>query len=918
MSPLSFARLRAGGGGETFSSYNFLCRSQLRSFPARSIFRGGRRSHAPPSGCAGSFLSFSKSATSLEKPFAAQLRLPPESSSSYLSFSASPAASSWWLDAFSAILGLLTLSRRGLCFSGRRPVPSGTSVGRLSACAPSLPAQTASATPLSRVDGIRLGREPPLSACLYYSTSMGQDGGERRAAAPSAAEKLAQLRQLMKDRGLDAFIVYSGDAHGSEIPAPCDERRQFLTGFDGSSGVAVVTADEALLWTDGRYFVQAERQLDPSLWRLMKQNTPGTPKVQDWLFNNPKVKRLGVEGKYTPISEYRQLLHVGFSRPSSSATHALRASGDHAGAVKTEGSCSAKDATNSKEIVIVSDNLVDQVWGASRPPAPTADILVHPIAFSGASTRQKAVQIVQQMRTSRCDVLLLSALDDVAWFLNLRGSDVPCSPVFLSYCLLVDSAPDAPAEVEGGEKATQDDAAAPLIILYLNEARIKGDVAEELAKAQVRVRPYESVRTDLRHVLRDKKSFIEFILKSKDLPDEQKGLQESTQPSSAPKGSDTCLDAPGKGAQMLWLDPTVNVSVYATANECDARTTLTVTPAATNKAVKNAAELEGMKEAHFQDGVALAKFFTWLEQYAEQQPREPFTEWEVAQVVDSFRALSPSFRGISFSTIASADANAAIVHYRPSQEHSAPVTSSCLFLLDSGGHYAVGGTTDVTRTVHTGTPSEEQRRYFTLVLKGLIGVSRQAFPQGTRGPQLDILARQHLWASGLDYRHGTGHGVGSYLNVHEGPIGISPRLICQAGETELAEGNVLSVEPGFYEKDNLGIRIENLVYIEKATLAGNFEGMKFLRFQQLTAVPIQKKLILPSLLTNEEIQWLNDYHRWVWTQVAPRLEMEAAQSEVVSSVRLDGTRTVSVPAPEETLRWLESATAAMPLHATRF
>ncbi|CBZ52800.1 Peptidase M24, related [Neospora caninum Liverpool] len=672
----------------------------------------------------------------------------------------------------------------------------------------------------------------------------------------SAGEKLSQLRKLMKDRQLDAFIVYSGDAHGSEIPAPCDERRQFLTGFDGSNGVAVVTADEALLWTDGRYFVQAEQQLDASLWTLMKQNTPGTPKVQGWLFNNAKVKRVGVDGHSTLISEYRQLLHAGFVPSPSSSAPSLGAAGDLS--LKSNGSGGPVDAGNAKELVILSENLVDQ------------------------------------------------ALDDVAWFLNLRGADAPCSPVFLSYCLIVNTA-SALHPAENGDSSVQDGSSA-LIVLYTNEERIKGAVAEALARYRVHVRPYGSVCDDLRHVLRNKPSFIDFISQA-----ERPAGSNNQNADASNQKSDDGSERSKTCAQMLWVDPTANVSIFATANECDARVTLAVTPAAKQKAVKNSAELEGMKEAHVQDGVALAKFFSWLERTSGEPQPEPFSEWLVAQVVDGFRALSPSFRGISFSTIASADANAAIVHYRPSREDSAPVTSSCLFLLDSGGHYAVGGTTDVTRTVHTGTPTELQRRYFTLVLKGFIGLSRQVFPQGTRGPQLDVLARQYLWASGLDYRHGTGHGVGSYLNVHEGPIGISPRLICQAGETDLAEGNVLSVEPGFYEQGSLGIRIENLVYVTKATPAENFEDMKFLRFDQLTVVPIQKKLILPSLLTNEEIQWLNDYHQRVWTLVAPRLR-EETKNKAVTSITVGEGRRISVPTPGETLSWLEKATAPLPLH----
>ncbi|KYK70533.1 creatinase domain-containing protein [Toxoplasma gondii TgCatPRC2] len=886
MIPLSFPRLRQAGGGNFLRPQYRRCRGHVR-VSTKALWGGFHAAHAPA--------FFPGTLTSTVNPFHAPLTCLPHRTASCLSFQGSSAASTgcpFWLGALSAVFSLLTLSGRGVSFVSRRALDSSRHCSSPSACLHSTLHGLPPSQFLSSGNFLQSLQKPSLRFC---SSSMARDG-QSSDAGLSPGEKLSQMRTLMKDRNLDAFVVYSGDAHGSEIPAPSDERRQFLTGFDGSSGVAVVTADEALLWTDGRYFVQAEQQLDASLWTLMKQNTPGTPKVPEWLFNNSKVKRVGIDGHCTPISEYRQLLHAGFSPPSAPCLGASSSL-----SLKNDGASRPSDIAESKELIL-SENLVDLVWGAARPPAPCAEIHVHPLSYAGATTREKAAQVLQQMAAARCDVLLLSALDDVAWFLNLRGADVPCSPVFLSYCLIVNTA-SASCPPESGNPA-QD--ASPLIVLYTNEARIKGAVAEELAKSRVYVRPYASVCNDLRHVLQNKPSFVDFIRKAG-----QKGNAEAD---VVNRQSDDRSKKEKTGAEMLWLDPTANVSIFATANECDTRVTLTVTPAAKQKAVKNPAELEGVKEAHVQDGVALAKFLTWLEERSEDPQAESFTEWEVAQVVDGLRALSPSFRGISFSTIASANANAAIVHYRPIREHSAPVTSSCLFLLDSGAHYAVGGTTDVTRTVHTGTPSESQKRYFTLVLKGFIGLSRQVFPQGTRGPQLDVLARQHLWASGLDYRHGTGHGVGSYLNVHEGPIGISPRLICQAGETDLAEGNVLSVEPGFYQQGSLGIRIENLVYVTKATPSENFENMRFLRFDQLTVVPIQKKLILPSLLTNEEIQWLNDYHQKVWTLVAPRLQEEAKQNNAVTSITVGGNRLMSVPSPDHTLSWLEKATAPLPLH----
>ncbi|PHJ18576.1 creatinase domain-containing protein [Cystoisospora suis] len=763
----------------------------------------------------------------------------------------------------------------------------------------------------------------PPSPLRAHSGSPAMGLGSKNSPMP-VADRLYALRQLMKDRSLDAFIVYSGDAHGSEIPAACDERRQFLTGFDGSSGVAVVTAREALLWTDGRYFVQAEQQLDPALWTLMKQNVPGVAKVQEWLANKPEVKRVGVEGCSTPISEYRQLLRFGFV-PAASSSVTLTAAGEELLSEGFETGRRASDGdSNAKEIVILSESLVDRVWGDARPAKPSADIHVHPLQYAGSSIRQKHGQMLKEMRRAHCDVLLLSALDDIAWFLNLRGADIPCSPVFLSYCLVVDCASaeavdrDSTAAVSSGDVqprsagAAAGDESPTIAVLYTDEERIHGEVAQHLSGAGIRVRPYEMLCKDIRHVSRNKASYIQAMLQLPP-PHSRQGRVQVVEQAAVFDGTTQGSSANhSTAARMLWLDPAVNVEVFATATEGDSRVALKVTPAAKQKAVKNAAELEGMKEAHIDDGVALAKFFTWISQQAQQPLLHPFTEWHAAQLVNTFRSLSSSFKGLSFSTIASVDANAAVVHYRPTKGKSAPLTTSSLFLLDSGAHYAVGGTTDVTRTVHLSTPTEKQKRYFTL---GFIALSRQSFPQGTRGPQLDVLARQYLWQSGLDYRHGTGHGVGSYLNVHEGPVGISPRLICQAGETDLAEGNVLSVEPGYYEKDNFGIRIENLVYITKAAPSDDFENMKFLRFEQLTMVPIQKELVLLSLLNNEEIQWLNSYHQCVWANIAPRLQQELHQGPPVPMSLWEAADiTVTPPSAEQTLRWLEAATAPLPLH----
>ncbi|XP_039801282.1 aminopeptidase P2 isoform X2 [Panicum virgatum] len=531
--------------------------------------------------------------------------------------------------------------------------------------------------------------------------------------ASDGDEKLRSLRRLFArpDVAIDAYIVPSQDAHQSEFIAECFMRRAYLTGFTGSAGTAVVTKDKAALWTDGRYFLQAEKELTHE-WTLMRSGNHGVPTTSEWLNDVlPSGCRVGIDPFLFSFDAAEEL----------------------------------KDSISNKnhELVLVRGmNLVDEIWGDARPEPPKEPTRVHDIKYAGIDVPSKLSFIRSHLTENGCDAVVISMLDEVAWLLNMRGSDVPHSPVFYSYLIV--------------EVSTA--------TLFVDSNKVSEDVLEHLEKAGVKLKPYEAIVSEVER-----------------------------------------------------------------------------------------------------DAAALAEFWCWLED--EVCKSVPLTEVQVAEKLLEFRKKQDGFIETSFDTISGYGANGAVIHYRPTPEDCSSVGSDNLFLLDSGAQY-IDGTTDITRTVHFGEPSPRQKECFTRVLQGHIALDQAVFPERTPGFVLDVLARSSLWKIGLDYRHGTGHGVGAALNVHEGPQSISYRY---GNLTALQKGMIVSNEPGYYEDNSFGIRIENLLLIKELNLANSFGGISYLGFERLTFVPIQSKLIDVSLLSPSEINWVNDYHEEVWDKVSPLL-----------------------------------------------
>eukprot|EP00668_Euglena_longa_P002750 GGOE01003213.1.p1 GENE.GGOE01003213.1~~GGOE01003213.1.p1 ORF type:complete len:629 (-),score=213.97 GGOE01003213.1:203-1963(-) len=558
-------------------------------------------------------------------------------------------------------------------------------------------------------------------------------------------------------------------------PARC-ERRAYITGFTGSAGSAVITQKEALLWTDGRYFIQAAQQMEEGVWTLIKAGLPEVPTVEKWLVENlPKNSVLGFDPWTISIE--------GFKKLRDSVTARKR----------------------SALVLKPTDNLVDLLWQQDTehpmPPLPSDQVFIHPLEYAGKSVAEKLTSLAADMKKERVTHILVTALDDVAWLLNLRGSDTDCSPIFISYCI---AKADATAT------------------LFIDPAKVTDDVRAHLSTANVALQPYEAIVD---------------------------ALADTTQ-----VDAEYSYDAAQCNVRLFDLlegNPVV---------ESSPRTSL-VTVA---KAAKNDVELQGMKDSHVRDAAALVKYLKWLEDSISQ--KVPVTECSGAEKLRQFRSEVRLFRGLSFETISGVGSNAAIIHYIPSAETDRPITDDAIYLLDSGGQY-LDGTTDVTRTMHFGQPTPKQIECFTRVLKGHLALRRLVVPNTCTGPAIDSWARASLWQVGLDYLHGTGHGVGCYLNVHEGPHGIGQR----SSTSKLLAGYVVSNEPGYYEQGEFGIRIENLCYFRETSTPYNMPGVKFLELDDLTMVPIQAKLIDVGLLNDEELTALNEYHRRVLDQVGPLL-----------------------------------------------
>lgn len=582
----------------------------------------------------------------------------------------------------------------------------------------------------------------------------------------SSKDKLARLRELMHQRGLAGYLVPSTDEHHSEYVPEGAKRLRWLSGFTGSAGIILVTPSEALLWTDGRYHLQASRELDPEAFTLMRVGIAGVPELDEVICTKVGPgQKVGLDPKLFSIQEFSKLK----------------------GRLELFGI----------ELFPLEENLVDLLW-EDRPSPPKGLIWPLDESFAGMDVPEKLRLVREELGRRGGGVLVLGALDEIAWLLNLRGSDVPYNPVFQAYVLL-----------------TQQEA-----FLFVESSRLSLEALQKISRWTM-IRPYREVG---QHLVR--------------LAEQIKRV--TVDPAST---SQWVKELAGKKARII-EEPS---------------------PAARLKAVKNQVEREGMVSCHKRDGVAMVRFLRWLE---EQVPRGGITETQAARYLDRLRASLDHYAGPSFETIVAYGPNGAVVHYRPSPETDLELGPRGILLVDSGAHY-LDGTTDVTRTVALGRPTALQKERFTRVLKGHILLACTRFPQGTTGKQLDALARAHLWEAGLDYRHGTGHGIGCYLNVHEGPQSISPK---DTG-VPLLEGMFVTNEPGYYQDGAFGIRIENVMMVEKDQELKTDYG-PFLKFRTVTMVPLDRRLIKLRLLSPRERAWLNQYHLEVREALSPELEPE--------------------------------------------
>ena len=630
-------------------------------------------------------------------------------------------------------------------------------------------------------------------------------------AALTAAQRLANLRALMRARGLTAYIIPSSDAHASEYVPKRDERRAYISGFTGSAGTAVVTAmpaaaaggalpkkDEALLWTDGRYFAQALSELDAAHWVLMKDRLPDTPSVEAWLAAAlPPESVVGCDGKLMPLVTVQRLRAALEPKGIALACDDGGGSSDDAAATMAHG------------------NLVDAIWaddtGALQPPAPSSPLYPLParVASAGGASA-KLARVRSALAEEGCSALVVSALDEVAWLLDVRGSDVECNPVAVAYAVVhADGRCD----------------------LFVNSAKVLDSARAHLDAAGVTLLPYEGIWAALRGVV-----------------------------------------------GRVWIDAaTSSQAIYSAlaarsgADAGAANLLQRMSPLQLMKAIKSDREIAGARAAHLRDGAALVSFFAWLEASVLRGVdmrgggggtplSAPLTEHSVCAVLEGFRSAQADYVGPSFPTIAGYGPRGAVIHYRPEAASAARLGADAVFLCDSGGQY-LDGTTDVTRTLHFGAPTAHERRAYTRVLQGHIALACARFPAGASGVALDAIARAPLWADSLDYRHGTGHGVGAFLNVHEGPFGIAPQ-VRTAYEGGIAAGMVLSNEPGYYEDGAFGVRIENLALVVPAPLPPHapFGDKAWLAFDNLTLVPMCRALTDATLLSPFERAYLDSYH----------------------------------------------------------
>lgn len=576
-------------------------------------------------------------------------------------------------------------------------------------------------------------------------------------------ERIAKLKELMKEKGIDYYIIPSADYHQSEYVGDYFKGREWISGFTGSAGTVVVTQNEVGLWTDGRYFIQAEKQLQGSGITLFKMGEEGVPTFIQYIVNNIQSgETLGFDGKVL-------------------ATNTV---------LDFEAKFKDKKVNFNFEF-----DLVGEIW-RDRPSLPASQVFVLEEKFTGESVEKKLTRVRNILEEENCDVNIITSLDDIAWIFNIRGNDVKNNPVNLAYAAItVDKA-----------------------VLYIGEEKLNSEVEKYLYKNGVEVRDYFEIYEDMERV---------------------------------------------SNSNIIMMDLNkVNYTIFKKLNP-EIKVINRSNPSTIMKACKNKVELENLRNSHVKDGVAVTKFMYWLKNSI---GKEEITEMSATQKLESFRKEQELYIEPSFDTIAAYESNAAMMHYKSTPETDRRLEAKNLFLVDSGGQY-FDGTTDITRTFVLGECSEELKKHFTLVLKGMINLSKVKFLYGVTGTNLDILARQALWNIGIDYKCGTGHGVGFLLNVHEGPQGIRVQYNPQV----LEEGMNVTNEPGVYIAGSHGIRLENELIVQKAEKT---EFGQFMKFETMTYAPLDLDGVIKELLSKEEIEYLNNYHQMVYEKVSPYLTLE--------------------------------------------
>ena len=590
----------------------------------------------------------------------------------------------------------------------------------------------------------------------------------------SIIDRLAALRALMQKKGVWACIVPGTDPHASEYMAEHWTEMSWITGFLGETGTAVITMEQALLWTDSRYYLQAEAELQGTTVELMRESDVDCPSIPEWLCKakgEMREARVAVNPEMYSVNGYREL----------------------------------KSILEEGGLELVSIDLISPLWTEGRPAIPTSLLYEYEEKYAGESVESKLGRVRQALTEKHCEALVVSALDEIAWLLNIRGKDVDYTPCLISYVVV---------EMD---KCT----------IFVSPSKLNEAARAYLNRINVCLQDYNKVFDYLKLI---------------------------------------------NVSAIMYDGGKVNEALYEAINPAANKVNVSPSPVLKMQSVKNETELQGERLAMRKDAVALTRFFRWLENEALQTPQ---TEITLAAKLGEFRAMGENYTDDSFCTIAGWKGNGAIVHYHATPEECAKIEGNGVLLLDSGGQY-LDGTTDITRTIWLGNPANipaAVKRDYTLVLKGHIALACARFPKGTRGNQLDVLARQFLWSEGMTYGHGTGHGVGHFMGCHEGPQNIRT----DNNPTPLQVGNICSDEPGIYRANEYGIRIENLIAVrESNNLHTHATGEIFYEFETLTLCPYDTHMMDFSRMSTEEIQWINNYHAWVYAEIAPLLSKEEA------------------------------------------